>query len=344
MKKITLAIILAIYLLGMISFASALRIDSVSMTPKSIAPGETSKIDIVVKNNGENDITDFTISLDFTNLPLAPYNSGSDFSIDTIDSDKSKTTEFEVIALNTAKSGIYKIPVNIAYTEDDVKKAKQSMISLMVNSEPIIDVNVEDGLLLKGKENKMSIKIINKGLADVKFLEIEAGTSTSYILTSQKRVYIGDVDSNDFQTADFSLSFKENAPNTVNFPVSVYYKDITNKEYNQDIVIPLKVYSQQQAQDLGLVAKSNTMIYVIGVVVLIILYVIYRLIRRRNKNSEYWVYKIKAFLILKLILNSFIALTKVSSNSGSISIKPGFNSFPLWALSKPYFPFFPLSM
>ncbi len=286
-KTITLTIIAAIILLGIISLASALRIDSVDMSPDTIAPGETSTIDIVIKNNGENEIDDFTISLDFTNLPLAPYNSGSDFSIDIIDADKSKTTEFRVIALNTAKSGIYKIPVNMAYTEDGVAKTKQSVISLMVNSEPIIEVTAEDGLLLKGKENKVSIKVINKGLADVKFLEVETGTSTSYTLTSQKKVYIGDVDSNDFQTADFSLFFKDNAPTTVNLPVTVYYKDITNKEYTQDVVIPLKVYSQQQAQSLGLVAKSNVGYYVIGVILIIVLYIVYRLIRRRNKNSEY---------------------------------------------------------
>jgi hypothetical protein len=286
-KQIILTIISAIIMLSIISLASAIRIDSVSMNPESIAPGESSNIDILVKNNGANEITDITISLDFTNLPLAPYNSGSDFSIDQIDSDKLKQTEFEVIALNTAKSGIYKIPVKIEYTEDDVVKVKQSMISLMVNSEPIIEVNAEDGLLLKGQENKISLKIVNKGLADVKFLEVKAGTSTYYNLLSQNKVYIGDVDSNDFQTADFSLFFKETVPNTINFPVSIVYKDITNKEYTQEIVIPLKVYSQQQAQSLGLVAKSNVQYYVIGIVILVVFYIIYRLVRRRNKNSEY---------------------------------------------------------
>lgn len=286
-KQLTLTIITAIFIIEIISLASALRIDSVSMNPESIAPGETSKIDIVIKNNGENEIDDLTISLDFTNLPLAPYNSGSDFSIDTIESGKSKTTEFDVIALNTAKSGIYKIPVNIAYTEDSQAKTKPSVISIMVNSEPIIDVNAEDGLLLKNQENKISLKIINKGLADVKFLEIKAGTSTYYNLLSQSNIYIGDVDSNDFQTADFSLFFKDTVSNTINFPITILYKDITNREYSQNLVIPLKVYSQQQAQDLGLVAKSNTIYYIAGIIVLIFIYIIYRLFRRRNRNSEY---------------------------------------------------------
>ncbi len=286
-KQITLTIISTIIMLSIISLASAIRIDSVSMNPESIAPGESSNIDILVKNNGANEITDITISLDFTNLPLAPYNSGSDFSIDQIDSNKLKQTEFEVIALNTAKSGIYKIPVKIEYTEDEIVKVKQSMISLMVNSEPIIEVNAEDGLLLKGQENKISLKIVNKGLADVKFLEVQTGTSTYYNLISQNKVYIGDVDSNDFQTADFSLFFKDSVPSTINLPVSIVYKDITNKEYTQDVVIPLKVYTTQQAQSLGLVAKSNTIYYVIVIVVLIVIYIIYRLVRRKNKNSEY---------------------------------------------------------
>lgn len=287
MKPQTLIIITAMLVLSMMSLAFALRVDDVSTNPNSIAPGQTSDVVLLIKNNGDDSVTDVSVALDFTNLPLAPYNSGSEFSISEIESDKTKQAQFEIIALNDAKSGIYKIPVKIEYKENDVAKTKQMVISIMVNSEPIIEVSVEDGLLLKGKENKVSLKIVNKGLADVKFLEILTGTSTYYNLLSQNKIYIGDVDSNDFQTVDFSLFFKDNVPSTINLPVTINYKDITNKEYSQDFVIPLKVYTTSQAQNLGLVAKSNTGYYVLGIVV-IVLYIIYRLIRRRKRNSEYW--------------------------------------------------------
>lgn len=287
--KIIIAItILAIYLISMISLASALVITSVSTSPDSIAPGETADLSLSIKNNGENDLTDLSVSLDFTNLPFAPYNSGSDYNTDELISDKTKQISFKIIALNDAKSGIYKIPVNIKYTENDVAKTKQSLISLMINSEPIIDVEFEDGLLLKAQNNKVTLKVINKGLADVKFLDISIDSSTSYDIVSQKNVYIGDVDSNDFQTADFSIFFKDNALSAISIPVTVVYKDITNKQYTKSFDVQMKVYNQQQAQELGLQAKSNSMYYVAIVVTLILIFILYRVIRnRRRKNSEY---------------------------------------------------------
>lgn len=285
--KITITLlILGIYLISMISLASALVITSVSTSPDSVAPGETAEIDLSIKNNGEEDLTDVSISLDFTNLPLAPYNSGSDYNVDELVTDKTKQTSFKIIALNDAKSGIYKIPVNIKYTENDVVKTKQSLISVMINSEPIIDVEFEDGLLLKNQNNKVTLKVINKGLADVKFLDISIDSLTSYNIVSQQSVYIGDVDSNDFQTADFSLFFKDNSLSTVTIPVTITYKDITNKQYTKSFDVQIKVYNQKQAQELGLKAKNNSIYYVAIAITLILVFILYRVIRNRRRSSE----------------------------------------------------------
>jgi len=294
-KQKTLAIgILALTLiLSLMSIANALVIESSYMSKNSIAPGESAKLTLVIKNNENIDLEDVSATLDFTGLPLAPYNSGSDYSINEILEGKSKQAEFDIIALNTATSGIYKIPVKIEYRDVDQaegtpSKTKTSLVSVMINSEPIIEVTYEDGLLLKNQKNKVTVKVINKGLADVKFLEMEVKGSTTSNILSQSNVYIGDVDSNDFQTADFDIFFSNSAPSSVSLPVSITYKDITNKEYNKDFNLNLKVYDTQKAQELGLVAKSNTGTYVGIVIVLVIIFFIYRWFRnRRRKKEEY---------------------------------------------------------
>lgn len=288
MKTTTLTIITAICLLSMISMANALIISNVNTAPDTIAPGQNADVAISLKNNADVDIEDVSVSLDFTNVPFAPYESGSDYNTNEILEGKTKDASFKIIALNDAKSGIYKIPVNIVYTEDSQQKTKTSLISMTINSKPILETSVEDGLFLKGQNNKVSLKVVNKGLADVKFMEINVDSSTYYNLLSQNKVYIGDVDSNDFQTADFQILFNNNAPSVINLPVSITYKDITYKEYNEDFDIQLKVYSQEQAQNLGLVSKSNTSVYIIVVVVIVIIFFIYRWFRRRRKrNQEY---------------------------------------------------------
>lgn len=276
---------------------SALTVSSVSTSPSEVEPGKTVDITIRLENDGNEDIEDVSVSLIFRELikdsfgnvvsvnevPFAPFDSSSEVSFDEIREDKSKEAEFEIIALSDAKSGVYKIPLQITYTENSQTKTKSSLISITVNSKPIIDVQPADSLLIKGQEGKIDVKIVNKGLSDIKFLEVEIGNSGVFSLTSSNKVYIGDLDSNDFDTAEFKAFFKETSPTNLNVPVKIIYKDTFNKEYTEDYTLPLRVYTKEQAIQLGLLKKSNTTTYIIVVIVLIIIYIVYRKIKKRRK-------------------------------------------------------------
>ena len=162
----------------------------------------------------------------------------------------------------------------------------KNLPSLTIDSEPIIDVINQDGLLLKNQNNKITLEVINKGLSNVKFLEIDVGSSSFYNIISQDNIYIGDVDANDFQTADFNIFINKNSPRNVNLPVTVLYKDTNNKQYTKNFDITLKTYTTQEAQNLGLVPVSNTIYIVILVIVLIVVFIIYRIIRSRRKRNQ----------------------------------------------------------
>ncbi len=286
--KIKLTIILGILILSLISFASinALTIDNVKIYPEEIAPGKTAKISIDLDNEGNYDLTDLSVSLDFKDIPFAPIDSGSEYGIDEIKEGDSETAEFVIIALNNAESGIYKIPVKITYKENADIKTKESLISVEVFSEPELTMQVAEGLFLKNKENAISIKVVNKGLSGVKFLEIEIGTSVYYSLTSPNKAYIGDIDSNDFDNADFKILVKENSPNTLNIPVIITYKDAKNKEIINNDNLQIRVYSIKEATQLGLIKKDNTLIYIIIIAIVVISYLIYRRIKKRRRLKK----------------------------------------------------------
>jgi len=269
-----------------ISLASALTINSVLTTPSQIAPGGVSVIELGVENNGENTITDVSVSLDLTNVPFAPELSSSEFNFDEIKDGRIKYAIFKIRALNDAAAGIYKIPVQVTYNEEGEIKKMSSLIGLTINSQPILDASIEDGLLLKGSENKISVKIINKGLSNVKFLEIEMKKSSYYSITSPERVYIGDLDSDDFDSGEFTVYFKENAPSASSMPIIIRYRDILNNEHEKTFNLNAKVYSQDQAIQLGLIKRNNTFIYVILVIAVIIIYIIYRRIKKAIKRRK----------------------------------------------------------
>jgi len=284
------AITLGIYLINILGLASALTIVSVDTSPDEIAPGETADIRIGIENDWNENIEDVSIVLDLNDekLPFAPHDSSSEQSFDEIKEDRIKYAEFEIIVLSDAKSGIYKIPLIINYKNRDGEKQtpKQSLIGITVSSKPIISAHVEEGLLLKGQENEMSIEITNKGLSDVKFLEVELQGSTYYNLLSPKNVYVGDVDSDDFESVEFKIFFKENAPNSITIPINVKYKDNLNKKYEENLNIQASVYDRKKAIELGLIKRDYTSTYIGIVIAVIVIWIIYRKIRKRRKMKK----------------------------------------------------------
>ena len=285
-KRILILILSILFLLSLINLNFALIIDTVSMTPNEIAPGESAIINIEIENNGKEDIEDISVSLNLEGIPFAPYNSATDYNIEEIKNDDQEYARFEIIALNTAKSGIYKIPVEITYIQNDMQIIKNSLISIIVNSEPIISVIIEDNLLLKNKEGELLIRVTNKGLSDTKFLEIEIADSIYYKILSSRTSYIGDIDSNDFDSAKFKIYFKQNIPDQINFPVTIHYKDGINNDYVKNFYIPLDIYSKEKAIELGLIKKSMTGLYFMVLITLIILYIIYKKVKNKKRMRK----------------------------------------------------------
>ena len=98
-------------------------------------------------------------------------------------------------------------------------------------------------------------------------------------------VYIGNLDSDDFDTADFNIFVNENAPSLLTIDADISYKDSRNNEIIQDETITARAYTQKEATSLGLITANNTLFIVIGIVFIVILFFIYRAIRRRKRKQ-----------------------------------------------------------
>jgi hypothetical protein len=290
--KTTMAILLlGLMFFSTVSFAilnsvSALTIDSVAIA-NEIQPGKTTRITLGIENGADEDVQDVSVTLDLSNVPFAPFDSASEYSIEEIEEDDTEYAEFELIALNNAQAGIYKIPVRITYIQDGDDKIKNSLISIVVDSKPKISASVEDSLLLKGTDNEFFIKITNKGLSDAKFVEIEVGQGQYQLLVGNSH-YIGDIDSDDFDSVKLNAFFKDNIGNNINMPVTVIYRDDLNKEYREVFNLNLHVYTENRAVELGLMEKQVGSGYIVGLVFIVILYLVYRRLKKKLKvkNSK----------------------------------------------------------
>ena len=284
MKNKILSLVLAILFLS--SLASALNIDSVSVKPEEIKQGEKISLELVIENNLDSDVEDVSISLDLKDIPFAPYLTSNQVSYEGIKEGKEKEARFNLIAFSDAESGTYKIPVKISYILDLKEIEKEGVVSLIINAKPELEVFAEDAILIKGQSSELIIRIVNSGLGDVKLLSLELETVRGMRILDNKKVYIGDIDSDDFDSVEFKLKVDENAPSIISLPIKLNYKDFQNNNIEENKNLELRIYTKEQAINLGLVKKSNTLVIVIGIIILIILFLVYRAIRKKLKKKR----------------------------------------------------------
>lgn len=258
--------IIYIFLLSL-TFISAVSVTDVSTSPAEVSPGETVKVTLEIENIFEYDVSNLNVKLDLSgeNVPFAPYESSSEKFLDELESDENEDFEFRLIVLPDTPTGIYKISVTINYTygADNKTGEKKELISITVNSEPELKISLDDsGALIRGKENSFSIKIINSGLSDVKFVYISINETAKMKIFSEKEQYIGDIDSDDFDNAKYNIYLEEDAPNSISLPVILKFRDSTNKEFSETKTLTLKTYSLKEARNWGLL-KSQILSHIL---------------------------------------------------------------------------------
>lgn len=268
-----------------IALSSALTISDVSVSPSEIAPGGKVSLDINLDNNLDDKVFDVDVSLDLSEAPFSPEKT-SEIFFDEIKEDKGKIAEFDLVVDSDAGAATYKIPMTVKYKYNDTVKTKSTFVSIVVNAKPNLDLSI-NSVLLQNQKNKLQIQISNNGLGKAGFLEIEL-VGGNYNLLSGNKVYIGDLDSNDFNTASFDVFLKDSS--SVLFPIVVRYKDPSNKDYEESFSLAGRVYSQQEAVSLGLVQQSNTGMYVGIVIAIIVIYIVYsrvkKWMKKRKQNNQ----------------------------------------------------------
>lgn len=284
--KITLTILASIILLvSLVNLASALTITSVSSNPAEIQPGEKVSLDLTIENNLDKDVTDVVVSLDLTNVPFAPYQSSSEGRIGDLDEDDEETIKFDLIADSNAELGSYKIPVKISYNNGSEIQNEKGMISLIISASPKLEVSAEEGAFIKGSNVVLGINIVNSGFGGAKFLSVKLNEGLGFKIIGSNSVYIGNIDSDDFDTAEFNIFINENA-GILNVPLEISYTDARNNAKIETKQLTIRTYSEKEAVKAGLIKKSNRTSVIIGIIVLIVLYIIYRRIKKARKKKR----------------------------------------------------------
>ena len=270
MEKAIRYVVLLVLLASFLSLASGLTISEVSSNPIKVNPGDVTQLYITIENNLDNDAENVDVALDLKDIPVAPYGSSSEQSIDKIRENKEEVFIFRLIADPNSASGIYKIPVKISYFINGQKSEKTGTVSIIIESEPRITLHVE-GYLIRELESKIVVRIVNDGLSDVKLASFSVGSLDRTQINSPSYEYIGNLDSDDEESVELKINTMTNG--VLLLPVTLNYKDSNNKDYRVEENLIVPVYTKKEAESKGLVEKSNYTLYVVaGLIVVLIVF------------------------------------------------------------------------
>ena len=230
---------------------STLTIDSVRMDPTELSPGGDGTLTISVKNNAPSTMTDLSMKLQLqaiigstlVDLPFAPMDSGTERRIYKLESGQSTDFTYSLRAYPDAVSKVYKIPFTLTYYDSlGNAKNKTDYVGIVVNGVPDISMLVDKtDLTMQQRTGSITLKIINKGVSDVKFLNVILQKSADYeLLSNTDTVYVGNLVSDDYQTTEYKLNIKS-SKNTIIVPVTLQYRDSNNKYYEKSFNVELNL-------------------------------------------------------------------------------------------------------
>jgi hypothetical protein len=250
------------------------RIEVTDISINQVEPGESTTMSLTILNKNSVTLRDILVNLglDEVDGKTLSTKSGSNLKvIPTLQPGETKTLEFELVASPDADSKPYLLPISISY-EDVLENAYEHdvMGSVQVYSPPQVKVTLDSQEVYSQGRGTITLAIANPGTSSVKGTQVEILSSDDYEVIEGKSQYIGDLNPDDFQTAQLEAFI--NTKNQTNLRVQLDYLDSYNQEQSEVIELPLKVYNQQELQRYGIGGSgggSSWVGYLIGLILVI---------------------------------------------------------------------------
>ncbi|MEK6908460.1 MAG: hypothetical protein AABX23_00205 [Nanoarchaeota archaeon] len=277
MDKLTIIIVLQFFLL--ISIVSAISVNSINV--ETVSPGGEGIIRVEVENDGNNDIELLSFNLKFEDSGIIPLGSSEAF-FNRLEEDEEESFAFRFKVANTLPAGTYTITYVMSYEEEGDEREQTGSIGVIVSAQPEIEIIVDTEEVIIGQQTTINIRVINKGLADARFVSLSLDSEDITFLNENSE-YIGTIDSDDFEVSSFDIIYNNRRPN---LEVKLEYKDFDNKQQQIERDISLKAYTREEALDLGLISRNNTMIYILIILAVLVIWYILRRVRKNRKKQK----------------------------------------------------------
>ncbi|MCK5107721.1 MAG: COG1361 S-layer family protein [Nanoarchaeota archaeon] len=257
-----------------------LNTNEVRVNPEEVAPGDIVEVSLLLENLADSSIKDLraelqltqrdvlAASVSYTELPFTPVDSTNVLMEKRLSPGEQKLFTYQLRVDPDTEPKVYRIPIELSYSDEigNTTYTEEGIIAIVVAKTPDIMVNLDSSeIYTKNAKGEVGIGIYNIGVSKIKFAVFEILESDAYEVLSTPKLYLGNVDSDDYETADFTLFVKEENPE---IKFSLEYKDEYNGEHQDELSLTLKTYSKKEAQKYGFIKNSSSGIIFLIIVIL----------------------------------------------------------------------------
>ena len=234
-----------------------LDIISVDTDPDNLEPGKVAELEITVKNNAYSSFRNLEAKVETGgSVPIVPYQMTNQQSLRQLNADEAYIFSYFIIVDEIASAGVYEVPFTLSY-EDDLgnEYTMNQSFGLLVSSTTDLDFNLEEfDTFRKGSKGDVVVSISNTGASELKFMSLSVLESEDYVVLGSSKEYLGNVDSDDFETSTFEIYALDNE---VELELEVSYKDAFNEEYTESVNLSLPIYSEEEIAMYGLSSNGG---------------------------------------------------------------------------------------
>ena len=251
---------------------------NVRLIPERVKPGEVANLEVDILNAASSSINDISAELGLGGTAFVTLGETSEKKIRQLAPNAKVTLNYKLIVNPEAESKVYTIPLSITYYDQlGGKYTRNNTIGIPVYAKPEYNLDLEDTeVFINGQAGEVTISLANKGNSELKFLSIELLKSKDYNIISNPRIYIGNLESDDFETATYKIQAKSSKP--VSLKLNIEYKDSYNADFKDNVNVELPLYYKFTAQNLGLV-KRNTFLLnlIVSILIFLLAYKTYKI-------------------------------------------------------------------
>lgn len=195
--------------------------------PDTVAPGTTRTMNLTLTNRADSVLKNIETLLDLSADTL-PFGTAETTlkRVQRIEPGGTASVTYRLHADEDAENGVYKVPLTLEY-EDEAGTGftREMQTGVVVGGAVNLDIGVQErDLLQAGTTGTVTLRVVNRGEGQARFSRLTLGESETFERVSTPSIYLGNMEADDFQTAEYRL-YATPGTDTLEIPVTVAYRD-----------------------------------------------------------------------------------------------------------------------